>query len=418
MRKILSLWDTHPDDWTLRNRQLFTMLDLSVFADLEELSLLKLNSDSHNDLPDLSSRVAKVLKSAPNLKSLALSFSYMTVDHQRPCVDWMERVSRAYMEEGGTPLQVRSLSCGKGFFPLDSAHLKALIDVSYLEDVYIENEWYPYPQPIFFYDVINAPPNPPYTEPIDFESVINAPNLRSLKVKVYETDLHRVICEMEDPSRASQIAISALEQGRWTDSAFLLYPSAKYPALPLRPRMLVIDMEFAHHQLNNPYRPTCPLLLDGRRRLDTAQFLDYLVDGDQGVLEGLVLYFPNAKSRSHKLSFYSYGYGEHYTQVETWKKDFEQLKRTLPRLTNLSQLNIRTHIVDGLMYTLTDDVSKLASAIPSLRYINVNSQRFSRIVRDGRGGVELVELQGRAENEEVELYRLHTRDARWLFPYR
>jgi len=202
---VLELSNERPDDEVLRARELFTMPDLTIFANLEKLSLLNL----YGDLRQWRRQVAQVLQKSPNLNNFALSLSVDAIsrfssDDPDQYWGWIEALCKTYAEEGGSPLPIRSLHCGTAIFPQDSADLEQLLDLSHLEEVSIENEdvWNDHSQLMLIYDGDDE-------SLIVFDTFVNAPNLRRLRVKTYAGDVHRAFCSMEDPSRARQIAISA-----------------------------------------------------------------------------------------------------------------------------------------------------------------------------------------------------------------
>ena len=64
----------------------------------------------------------------------------------------------------------------------------------------------------------------------------------------------------------------------------------RYPALPLHPRMLELELDRTHSDI-------FALDEDGEETdeiLSASELLDSLVDGDEDVLEGLVLSLPDA----------------------------------------------------------------------------------------------------------------------------
>lgn len=392
---VLDLVNDEPDEKDARARQLFTMPDLTVFRDLNELSLLNL----YGDLVDWRAQLVQVLRSSPDLKTLSLSLSVDALS--RHCLVtnrieqywcWFQALCASYVEAGGSPLPLRSLFCGTAVFPDDSVLLNKLVDLNFLEEVYIENRniWDNdnISRILFLYDEVTE------ESVIDFGSFVNARNLRRLQVATYAVDVHKAISAIDNPRRARQIAISARIMGEGYEPAALLQPSPEYPALPLHPRMLEID-------LNRVSSDFYMIDDNGEEDYDLTpadELLDSLVNGDDGALEGLMLYLQCAD------------YPLEEEGRPSLNGQYKLLEQTLPKLRNLTQLCIRGrgYQVDGYI----DVAQRLAAAIPSLQYINVRlgkhyeDRNYRRIVRDDQGEMSFVDLEGTMENEEVELYRI------------
>lgn len=397
---VLELHHDRPGDEVLRARQQFRMPDLTVFANLEMVNLLNL----YGDTPQWQGQVAQVLKNSPGLRSFGLSLSLDALE-RRYSHDpdqywlWFIGLCESYIELGGLPLPLRSLFCGTGIFPRNGAHLQQLVNLSYLEEVFIKNEdvWGQDQMMILYDDGDDSE--------IVFDTFVDAPNLRRLVFATYGGDVHRAITSMRSPAKASRMAIFA-QQGLCYEPTDLLRPDSKYPALPLHPRMLEMELDRAkrHSTLRDE---------DWHPRTDLPpanELLDSLVNGDDGALEGQVLYLPGAKLADPRPG--DDDEQRIWDDPRTWDEQYGLLERTLPKLTNLSQLciHVRGHDIDAY----GDVAPKLALAIPSLRNISVVidhrfglvDTNYRRIVRDDERGVTLVELEGRTENEKVELYRL------------
>lgn len=401
---MLDFMEDNPNKQTLEARRLFTIPDLTVFADmdLEELSLLHL----FGDVGRWRDQIVTVLKSSPNLKRLALSLSADAISHlysdqqSDKYWGWFESLCTGYIDDDDMdatqrsppPLRLRSLFCGTAVFPNDDELLEQFIDLTSLEEVFIDNRdiWNDHnsTQMMIVYGEDDE-------SDIVFEPFVNAPNLRRLEVTSYAGDVHRAFCSIQNPDRVRQIAISCRESGEGYEPAGLLRPDSRYPALPLQPRMLGIDLDRKHDNI---------LLFDEDGEEDynvpsADEVLHSLVNGDEGTIEGLVLYLPAANRPDDD-------------DPPTLEGQLALLARYLPRLTNLSQLCIHGrgyNVDDGY----TDVAGRLAWAIPSLRYINVRMSKqakdknYRRIIRQSQNpGVTLVELEGKTENETVELYRM------------
>jgi len=386
---VLELSNERPDDKVLRARELFTMPDLAIFSHLEKLSLLNVYGDLHQ----WRGQVARLLQKSPNLNSLALSLSVDAIwrfsdDDSNQYRNWFESLCETYAEGGGSPLPIRSLHCGTAIFPPNSADLEQLLHLGHLEEVSVENEaiW-----------VGNSGPRRIYIGGNEFsgefDTFVNAPNLQRLSVRTYARNVHRAFCYMDDPSGARQIALSTQTMNEGYEPAMLLRPHDNSPALPLHPRMLEIELDQRYSSWLDGFGE---LLCDDE--IPSAdELLDSLVDGDEGILEGLVLCLPDANYPDDD-------------ERPTLEKQYELLERTLPKLTNLTQLSIRGagYAVDGY----SGVAQRMALAIPRLRFINVRMGKhykdgnFRRIVRGDQGEVTLVTLEGRMENEAVELYRM------------
>jgi hypothetical protein len=117
--------------------------DLAAFSSLEELTL----DNMFGDLLWWRSQVVRVLANSPQLRKLHLSighstlFSYAGNGRRDQFEGFFDRLCDEYAVEGlaAGPLRLRSLHLGHAVLPSRPGALARLIDLAYLEDVYVSN---------------------------------------------------------------------------------------------------------------------------------------------------------------------------------------------------------------------------------------------------------------------------------------
>ena len=139
---ILGLAWNRPPAYKQRARELFRMPDITVFTDLEELTLLNL----YGDLAQWRDQIVQVLTNSTRLQRLGLSIASEALSRLRRTeyddefLRWFNLLCVSYGESGGSPLPLRSLRCGTAVLPEDAALLEQLVDMNCLEEAHIENE--------------------------------------------------------------------------------------------------------------------------------------------------------------------------------------------------------------------------------------------------------------------------------------
>lgn len=293
----------------LRAREVYGRPDLTVFRGLEELTLENLGEE----LPWWRETIVEVLKNSPELKKLGLSLSTSAIGTaarygERETFDgFFSDLCYDFWAAGAPPLRLRSLRCGTAIIPDGAESLQSLTDLSYLEEVHIENTGVYY-----FMDVISMYDSDEESG-IAFEALgpAQCPNLRRLTVNQYRGDVHELFAASDNQAWTRQVALSVINIEDGLEPAQLLRSSEKYPSLPLHLRMLDVDLDDDEGvQLPPEDVPTA------------SQVLQDIVAGDDGALEGLTVYFPRDKGGN------------------SWSGLLESVTDMLPRLAGLTQLSV------------------------------------------------------------------------------
>lgn len=389
---MLGLEIERPSEQLLQAREMYTMPDFAGFGNLQDLALLNL----YSNLSAWRDQIVQVLLKSPSLQTLALSLSPDAVSRLSFAWEldqyqgWFGQLCESYGESGGSPLPLRSLRCGTAVFPEDAALLEQLADMKVLEEAHVENTnlWN-------FKDIIVLYADETDTTDIVFGAFVNAPRMRRFTVGKYAADVHQAFAMMQDPSRARHIALGAASSGIGHEPVALLRADERYLALPVHLRMLEIDLDRGNDDL---------YIVDDEgeylEKVDVDTVLESLVEGDEGALEGLVLCLPDAEEEEEEGGLEGH---------------LELLEGALPRLVNLGELYIRGNGYE--VESCAAVTTRLASAVPSLRYINVrlggDDRCYWKISRGEEGVVRLEKLEGRSENEEVELYKFSVYQRSW-----
>ncbi|KAK1833507.1 hypothetical protein QBC39DRAFT_47724 [Podospora conica] len=367
-------YSNEPSAKELEAREIYGRPDLTVFRGLEELTLDNLCEE----LPWWRETIVEVLKNSPELKKLGLSLSVATIGKaarygERDTFDgFFYDVCNDFCAAGAPPLHLQSLKCGTAIIPDDAESLQSLTDLTYLEEVHIENEtvWN-------LMDVITMYEDGEESG-IAFDALgpAQCPNLRRLTVSQYRGDVHELFAASDDPAWARQVALSFVEVNDALEPAQLLRPSDKYPSLPLHLRMLDVNLDREKVEVDDEEGGEVPTV---------AEVLHDLVAGDDGALEGLSVHFP--LDMGH----------------DSFSDLLQAVTDILPGLINLTQLSV---VLPGQFDNFDGKVEstarKLAGAPSQVRYVKVQKRAW-RVWRDGDGTVRLEELEDR-EISDVELF--------------
>lgn len=374
---------TQDDYWWEPARELYGKPDLTLFSNLEELSLENL----YEELPWWRSQIVQILKNSPGLNDLRLSLSsetmahYFQDDEDEMYRGFFDRLCDEYHETGAPPLRLQSLYLGAGTAPLNTASLQKLTDPSFLENLHIENTDHWSQGEVLTYN--------DGTTPIAWASFgpTHCPNLRSLTAGNYLPDIHVFLASVDNPSFLRRLALFTVKCE--AETATLLRPLTRYPALPMRPRMVEVDLD---RGAPSPVEGESEDALEDELVVPSAELvLEHLVSGDDGALEGLILGIPVVVHGEVNLSFVNLSLA------------------AVAKLVNLTQLAVYVSRPDPVALSELEEVARrFAAAAPSLRYVAVLAGSLAyaywRVWRSSDGTVELGVLEGR-EVRDVELFR-------------
>jgi hypothetical protein len=365
--------------------------DLPIFKHLETL----VAECRDNDVKEWKSQVVRVLRNAPNLHTLSLSVSKAVfVDRSHDESDdasdddesaWadgtfkhvFDDICKQYEDTGAAPLRLTSLRCGTAACPFDKAALMKLTDLSYLEQVHIQNEdvyMHGIPYLTVYADVDDE------ISGIPFEAFdpIHCPNLRRFSAYERCWDVSLFLKANLDFTRKLGVSFEYVES--------INLPRDRepplFPSLPFR----MMDM-------------TNKLFWSPASRLEDTCFgrsLSDLPRTNAESLEGLALELPRVGDEEAEDVIGSY-------KVET----LDLVETVLGRLPKLSQLLVLDNAMardrgafTGAMKAATE---RLVISRPSLRYIGMFG-RYWRVWRAGKQArMELEELDAR-EQADVELF--------------
>lgn len=240
-------------------------------------------------------------------------------------------------------------------YPYQLHSLESLTDLSYLEEVHIENEGvFHYLDITIIYDSDNGDSG------IAFHvfGPTRCPHLRRFTASDYQRDVHAVFAAIEDPALARQLAVSCGQMGTGRELSALLRANPAHPSLPLHLRML--DVGLWRDQVNLYGE-------DGEDVPDdevpsAEQVLEDLVSDDKGTLEGLAVRLRED------------------SDAEDGFEHLDLLASALVRLVNVTQLVVSRP--SGLYWTrMTDEAlaraaRTLGAASPRLRYVKMYWQHW------------------------------------------
>jgi hypothetical protein len=242
-------WHLHSPDWRLPEHATYATYgkpDVTVFSNLDELT----QNELYDDLQWWKSQIAQALKKSPKLGKLQLSISRRTLyryhaDGERGVYDYVfDQLCDKYRETGTAPLRLRSLQLGTAVCPFRLRSLKNLTDLSFLEEVHVTNRaiWNG------SLSIIDVAFMAYVDRGIAYEAFgpAHCPRLRSFRVTNYAGDVHRFLATAGDAACVRNLAIASrdtMSESCRHEMAALLRPDPGYPSLPLRPRMLNIDLQ-------------------------------------------------------------------------------------------------------------------------------------------------------------------------------
>jgi hypothetical protein len=292
---------------------------------------------------------------------------------------FFDQLCDEYGETGAAPLRLRSLLLGTAVYPHKLDSLTKLTDLRFLEEVHILNtgvssEWSDR-------ETIDLYANGDGHSSLAFDAFgpARCPNLRRFCIGRYEKDVHEFMATRIDPSSARKLALSSGGMCSDRDVAALLRPDPKYPALPLHPRMISIN-----------------LLPTRDSRVPSAKsLLDALVSGDDGTLEGLVAHLSENPEAPGEFN------------------NIDLLAHALGKLVNLTQLAVSVDLrrpigpqfpglADARAKARSKVLGVLAAAPPRLRYLEVDG-KYWQVWRNDDDTVRLEEMDD-YEVREVELF--------------
>ncbi|KAK4196864.1 hypothetical protein QBC40DRAFT_208442 [Triangularia verruculosa] len=263
---LLCLWVSCPDLRAFRVWDASQSLsryrpDLFVFCNLRYLAIEELFGDLCWWRKQL---VQILLHSSRDLRGLELSISEETVhlyqDKRAPDhANFFDRLCQDYIQSGGDPLPIKTLKCGRSIYPMDYHYLTGLVNLASLEVLEIDNDEELHDDS----DVFDL-----YTDDSGCKIVFWAfgpatcPRLRRLTVSRYGEETHKLLCQIaKHPSVSCNLVFSATSHGYdGFDSAMLLASSDEYPGLPIKLRMMEVDLNRENRYSYN--RPAKQILED------------------------------------------------------------------------------------------------------------------------------------------------------------
>jgi hypothetical protein len=380
-------------EWLQEQLENLRVPSLALFSGLEELTLNEL----YEELPCWMAEIIRVLEKSPGLRKLELSLGNDTIrryddNGQRDkFLDFFERLCHGYAETGATPLNLRSLHLGTGLYPPEGPVLKKLTNLGGLEEVHIENSFIAE----LGYGAMGAHPHLRFVEaPFDAFGPANCPNLRRLSVANDTWNFDDFL--YHNAAFARNLAVS-----RWERPDGAIFHGRFLQPIPFsRRRRAHLRMLSLHLRPSNAIliaEDDKPLSQDLAEAVSTKAVLGYLVDGDEGALEGLAVELPETPK----------GDGFEYLDL---------LVAALGRLVNLTQLAVLPETTKEMYLRIRSQedwrevAGILAAAAPRLRYIRVYGLCW-RVWRIRDNTIRLEELDD-DEIAEVELFGLVGRNPR------
>ncbi|KAH6856309.1 hypothetical protein B0I37DRAFT_73292 [Chaetomium sp. MPI-CAGE-AT-0009] len=353
-------------------------LNFDGFRGLRELMLYNLPFSDHfltrSDHEWWIPRLARLISGSPGLKKLSLGFEETTMASRRlETIYIFDKLCHLYRDAGGSPLPLQSLELLGGLYPCSVDTLKQLVDLTHLHDVYIANSGR---------GVATTPPEP---WPLAYDAFFppHAPNLRNFRTDEYHWDLHAHLCNIADadPAFTAQLAIACKHRrgGTGLDASELLRPNPRLPSLPLRVRML--DLELCRERVYGRGREV---------QVSAAQVLADLVATNGETLEGLAVNL--------------FGGGKREGGSSAAEERLGLLEEALGKLPNLEQLSIGAPWRFDAVLAVAERLAVVAG--PRLRYISIGDS-FMRVrrERDAGGGVPVLEMIAPLEADGVELWK-------------
>ncbi|KAI1121297.1 hypothetical protein F5Y10DRAFT_256569 [Nemania abortiva] len=367
------LEDDEPDEDVLEARALYRSLSFRGFPEIESLHVYNIFDDLRRFREDL----VKVLREAPNLRSLGLSLAIESIARcynsgQAGQYDgWFDRLCSEYVGSGAPRLQLESLICGTAIYPTKTNVLANFTDLACLEQVHIENR-----------DVsregkyISIYGSNEHSR-IVFTSVLSnqTHKLRRFSAFQFRDDIMEALGDIDDPNITRQLALSFQNQ-EYVEIHDLFRQDENYPHFPLQLRMVDLDLQRQEWE-----------------EFTAKSILDSLVASKQDTLEGLMVHLPEEPATDGGFAH------------------LDILGYALGSLPNLGQLAIgmdkfgreRSNLTEA---QLRHSAKRLATAVPQIRFINIYWM-FWKVSRGSDAtGTEAVLLEelGCAEREQVELW--------------
>ncbi|KAK0716712.1 hypothetical protein B0T21DRAFT_375385 [Apiosordaria backusii] len=338
---------------------------------LENLTSLTLNS-MYGDLAQWQRQIVQVLVKSPALEKLSLSISRLTLgrydawglpDHAK----FFDRLCVHYAERGGQPLHLKTLTMGQSIFPMSYQALTNFVDLSYLEEVYIDNNGSLYDSSEVFELYRDDEWNAESAIVFHAFSPANCINLRRFGVSEFRMDVDKFLRGYAKyPSASRRLAFACREEIWDLHTTKLLQAVEQHSGLPIQLRMMKVDLR----QFNQEDFEIC---------------LGNLVAANGDSLEGLVLVVGHLDERHHWL-----------------RTHMQDLEAAFSSFTKLTQLDFAYayHRGEYKPFLLFE---KLALACPSLQYIRSEGRCWRIRRRDGTMDVEFERLS-REEMDSVELF--------------
>jgi len=373
-----------PTQEEITANELHQQQDFPEFTNLRDLSLRNL----YGDILTWTEQIVKVMRNSPQLRILGLGLSraiIIRMVHNWPqewnkAMHWhfFTQICDGFAGTGALPLSLKSLRCGRGFWPSYGDSVGKLTDYVSLEEVSIHNcgfsDWAP--------DYLALYDNDIHECGIDFATfgIQNCPNMRRFSAHIYMKDVEDVLLNMtKDFSRQVAVSFAVHDEDLEYDVARLCREDPDRPELPLQLRMLDLDI----------WRDD-----DDPEMMPAEQALDFLVKNSAQFLEGLILqnlHLPENEITDDSL-------------------DLEWLGSRITRLPKLTQLAVNTA---ELLYRKSADpprfllqaAQKLVEfASTRLRFISIHSFCWE-VLRAGDDTWRLEQLDQR-EIQRVELFHL------------
>ncbi|KAK1757006.1 hypothetical protein QBC47DRAFT_342008 [Echria macrotheca] len=384
-----------PDADVQEARRLYLPQDFSAFTRLHELTL----TNMYGDLRRWKRLIVKILRNSPGLTKLSLSLSDYAVErsyHDGRLDDYVEfftSLCDEYAQPNTPPLKLRSLECGTAIYPDDLDALEKLTDLSYLEEVHIDNTGvYVHGDTIILYDEDGY-------SGLVFDAFLSprCPKLRRFSASELRTDVFDALCGAQAAKLTRQIAVSFDRQDMGDErTSLFLRADKEHPNLPLTLRMMDLDLDETADEDQT-----------------AEELLEDLVATNADTLDGLAVH----------LSLSLLGSAGTAEESSTSDLDLGFLNARLRRLPHLRQLLVGIIEMDRHFSKQEAAVrcagiaENIARSVPQLRYICVCGT-YWRIWRLGgndseRPAVELERLDEARDRQGVELFAHSIYQCNW-----